>query len=132
MEHRRAALHGVAVMPDDCWPGRVLFDIDDAAELSDAWYSVAPATLTFEQASECDGGLSLAGEAFEPTIDDIVLIDESGDGRFTWLLTGLGVEMRVTAGLWTVEQRLDPVTIDRQRLRPGERGGVGFPRVLDV
>ncbi len=130
MDGRIAAVHALAVMPDDCWPGRVLFDIDQAVELADGLYSVTAATLAFEQASDVVGGLSLVGEAFEPTIDDIVQVAAVDDGRFQWSVSGVGVNLRLTAGLWTVESRHEPVTLDRPRLRPGERGGIGFPGLL--
>lgn len=104
-----------------------MFDIDHAAELVDGSYSVTVATLAFEQVSDVVGGLSLIGEAFEPTIDDIVQGETMIDGRFRWSVSGVGVNLRLTAGLWTIEPRHDPVILDRPRLRPDERGGIGFP-----
>lgn len=108
-------------MPDDCWPGRVVIEVDLAAEVALGEYSVAPGRFVFEQATACTGGFALDDVVFAPRVDEVTSTDSATGGRRVWRLSGLGFDLRVTAGLWLVEIAPNTIVTHMRRLPVAQR-----------
>lgn len=127
------AVHAIAFEPALPSPGRLMLDIDYIVEWiapanpsGNLEFSICPATLVFDDASDLQGDLSFVGTAFEPSLNGVSSDDIDKYGLREWTLDGHEFTLRLRAAGFTQYLRQPPIRSSSHRLTVEDRGGLSF------